>query len=102
MPTLKALVPPLLWILGIQAAFAATTPNLGKPISAADMAHWDIDIGRDGKWLPPGDGTAAQGAPIFAAKCAVCHGDGGRGTVSAHKGLPAPPVLVSDEKFKPI
>jgi cytochrome c len=88
-------------LLGIPAAFAAT-PNLGKPVTAAEMAAWDIDIGRDGKWLPPGDGTAAQGAPIYAEKCAACHGDGGRGTELSRKGLPSPPVLVSDKKFKPI
>jgi len=92
----------LCWMVMASPAFAAETPHLGKPVSASDMARWDIDISRDGKWLPPGDGTAAQGAPIFAAKCAVCHGDGGRGTDAAHKGQPAPPVLVSDVKFKPI
>jgi cytochrome c len=91
----------LLWLLAIPAGFAAT-PNLGKPASAADMARWDIDIGRDGKWLPPGDGTAAQGASIFVEKCAACHGDGGRGTDLSKRGLPAPPVLVSDRKFNPI
>ncbi|HYS45248.1 MAG TPA: cytochrome c [Rhizomicrobium sp.] len=91
----------LLCLLGTPAA-SAETPNLGKPVTAAEMAHWDIDIGRDGKWLPPGDGTAAQGAPIYAAKCSACHGDGGRGTEAAHKGLPGPPVLVSDGKFKAI
>ena len=92
----------LCWMVIASPAFAAETPHLGKPVSASDMARWDIDISRDGKWLPPGDGTAAQGAPIFATKCAVCHGDGGRGTDAAHKGQPAPPVLVSDVKFKPI
>jgi cytochrome c len=101
---LKALIPLLFWTMAIPPAFAANlpSPNLGKPVSPADIAPWDIDIGRDGKWLPPGDGSAAQGAPIFAAKCSACHGDGGRGTDLAHKGLPAPPVLVSDGKFKPI
>jgi cytochrome c len=29
--------------------------------------------------LPPGQGTAKDGAPIFAAKCAVCHGANGEG-----------------------
>ena len=106
MPTLKTLAASLLWIWGVAAAFAATSnlpsPNLGKPVSSADMAHWDIDIGRDGKWLPAGDGTAAQGAPIFAAKCSACHGDGGRGTEQFRKRLPSPPVLVSDIKRKGI
>src|SRR5258706_4843524 len=101
MPMRKAHLPALVWILGIPAAFAAT-PNLGKPITPAEMARWDIDIGRDGKWLPPGDGTAAQGAPIYAEKCAACHGDGGRGTELSRTGLPSPPVLVSDVKRKGI
>ncbi|MBW8746299.1 MAG: cytochrome c [Acidobacteria bacterium] len=103
---MRKTVPALLWLLGMQAAFGATanpgTPNLGKPAGPADMRRWDIDIGRDGRWLPPGEGTAAQGAPIFAGKCAACHGDGGRGTDLSRKGLPAPPVLVSDMKRKGI
>lgn len=88
--------------LGILGGASLPSPHLGKPVSTADTAAWDIDIGRDGKWLPPGSGTAAQGAPIFAEKCSACHGDGGRGTEAAHKGLPAPPVLVSDIKRKGI
>jgi S-disulfanyl-L-cysteine oxidoreductase SoxD len=103
MPMRKAVVSSLLWIAlsGIPAAFSAT-PNLGKPVTSADMARWDIDISRDGKWLPPGEGTAAQGASIYVEKCAACHGDGGRGTEASHKGLPSPPVLVSDIKRKGI
>ncbi|HEU0020701.1 MAG TPA: cytochrome c [Dehalococcoidia bacterium] len=42
----------------------------------------------DGTGLPPGSGTAIQGTPIFAAKCAVCHGDKGQG------GLPATSVVL--------
>lgn len=78
----------------------ADTPHLGKPVSASDVAKWDIDIQADGKFLPPGEGTAAQGAPIYVAKCAACHGDGGRGTDLAKSGKPAPPILVSDVKLK--
>jgi len=86
------------------AAFgqANMAPHLGKPISAADMKRWDIDIQADGAGLPPGSGTAAQGVPLFVEKCAACHGDGGRGSDLSKRGLPAPPVLVDDRKFKPI
>ena len=43
------------------------SPNLGKPVSPADMARWDIEIlAAMARGLPPGEGTAAQGAPIFA------------------------------------
>jgi mono/diheme cytochrome c family protein len=59
------------------AANAADLPGLGKPISEAELALWDISIGPDGKGLPPGSGTAAQGAAIYAQKCEACHGKDG-------------------------
>jgi mono/diheme cytochrome c family protein len=65
------------------AAVAADKPGLGKPVSEADLALWDISIAPDGKGLPPGSGTAAQGAAIFADKCEVCHGKEGAGGASA-------------------
>src|SRR5437868_14516530 len=69
--------------LGASAAVAAEMPGLGKPISEADLALWDMSIGPDGKGLPPGSGTAAQGAAIFAQKCEVCHGKNGYGGPNA-------------------
>ncbi len=57
----------------------AESPHLGRPISQADLAAWDINILPDGRNLPPGRGTAAEGAKIFAEKCALCHGDNGQG-----------------------
>ncbi len=57
----------------------AETPHLGRPISQADLAGWDINILPDGRNLPPGHGTAADGAKVFAEKCALCHGENGRG-----------------------
>ena len=65
------------------AASAAETPNLGKPISPADIAPWDITIMPDGAGLPAGSGTPVQGAPIFLAKCSACHGDKGTGGIAA-------------------
>ncbi len=37
------------------------------------MKAWNIDASPDGKGLPPGSGTAKDGAKIFAEKCAPCH-----------------------------
>ena len=42
------------------AAVAADKPGLGKPVSEADLALWDISVGPDGKGLPPGSGTAGE------------------------------------------
>jgi cytochrome c len=61
----------------------AQSPNLGKPVSEAEIAAWDISILPDGTGLPPGSGTPEQGAKIFAAKCAACHGPNAKGGINA-------------------
>jgi mono/diheme cytochrome c family protein len=77
----------------------AEGPGLGKPITPADLAVWDIDIEPDGDGLPPGSGTAEQGAAIFADNCAICHGDGGKGGVPmGNSGAPAAPAVVDARK----
>jgi cytochrome c len=58
-------------------------PNLGTPISEAEIAAWDISILPDGSGLPPGNGTPSDGARIFATKCATCHGENGKGGSAA-------------------
>ncbi len=68
---------------GAGTAAAADLPGLGKPVSEADLALWDMSIGPDGKGLPPGSGTAAQGAAIYAQKCEACHGKEGQGGKNA-------------------
>jgi cytochrome c len=61
----------------LQSATAQDGPGLGAPIAAKDYAAWDISIQPDGEGLPPGSGTAAAGAEIYAAKCLACHGEEG-------------------------
>jgi cytochrome c len=60
----------------------AEGPNLGQPISQADLAPWDLTIMPDGTGLPPGRGTPAQSKPLFADNCALCHGDEGKGGIA--------------------
>ena len=76
---LRAAAPAALFALA-SPAFAQQSPNLGKPISAEDLAAWDISIGPDGAGLPPGSGTVKQGEAVFGAKCQACHGEKGAGT----------------------
>jgi S-disulfanyl-L-cysteine oxidoreductase SoxD len=51
----------------------------GRAATQAEIAALDIDIGPDGAGLPPGRGTVAAGASIYAAQCAACHGALGEG-----------------------
>src|SRR5215471_13285686 len=57
-------------------------PKLGVPVTAAEIASWDISVGPDGAGLPPGKGTAAAGAAVYQAKCLACHGEKGAGKPS--------------------
>lgn len=63
---------------------AQSMPNpgvkFGTPISEADIAPWNIDIRTpDGKGLPAGRGTVAEGKSVYDAKCLVCHGAEAKG-----------------------
>jgi S-disulfanyl-L-cysteine oxidoreductase SoxD len=53
--------------------------GIGRAASAAEIAKIDIDVRPDGKGLPDGTGTAAEGAKVYAAKCQSCHGANGQG-----------------------
>ena len=78
-------------VMSASVAYAADSPNLGTPITPADIAAWDTSILPDGRGLPAGSGTAAQGAPIYAQKCAVCHGANGKGGAASAL-LPGGPI----------
>jgi cytochrome c len=53
--------------------------GIGRPATPAEIAGWNIDIGRDGSNLPPGSGSVARGKIVFSEQCAACHGAEGQG-----------------------
>ncbi len=70
--------------------------GLGRAATDEEIRAWNIDVSPTGEGLPPGQGTAKQGAQVFAAKCAMCHGPtgtegpkdrlvGGQGTLTTGK-----------------
>ena len=61
------------------AQSARTRYGIGTPATPDQIAALDIDVRPDGTGLPPGGGSAREGAPVYAQKCASCHGANGEG-----------------------
>lgn len=49
------------------SAPASERLGIGRPASEAEIAAWNIDIDRDGRKLPPGHGSVAQGRGLRRA-----------------------------------
>ena len=87
---------PLVTIVGICSHIGlaqSPTYGLGRTPTAEEIRAWDISISPTGKELPPGRGTAKEGAQLFLRKgCAGCHGPTGAGgkapTLIVSKGAP--------------
>jgi S-disulfanyl-L-cysteine oxidoreductase SoxD len=56
-----------------------TTLGIGRVATPDEIKKIDIDVMPDGRGLPEGKGTVAEGAKVYAAKCASCHGANGQG-----------------------
>ncbi len=96
--SMRKTLPTAIFALGLEfslRAAAADAPKLGKPITEQDVAAWDIAAMPNGDGLPPGSGTAVQGAQVYAQKCSSCHGDGGKGGPVARAPLFGGPPLTS-------
>jgi len=63
----------------LSTAALAETPDLGRPATPEEIAHWDVSIGPDGAGLPLGNGSSQQGEAVYVAKCLPCHGEKGSG-----------------------
>jgi mono/diheme cytochrome c family protein len=74
---LKAL--PFVLLMGVSALAQSPTYGVGRTPTAEEIRALDISIGPTGEELPPGRGTAKDGAPVYKQKCAVCHGADGAG-----------------------
>ena len=87
---LKVVTIPLLLgsLMGSPAIAQSPTYGVGRTPTAEELRRMDISIGPTGEELPPGRGTATEGAQLYAQKaCIGCHGAGGVGGLA--------PALVS-------
>ena len=67
---------------GAQADKKGSPPQvygIGRVATPEEIKAIDIDVMPDGRGLPAGSGTVAEGAATYAAKCASCHGAKGQG-----------------------
>ena len=68
-------------VLGLGAGASLAQQGYGGPYgfgttaSEQAIAAVDIDAMPDGRGLPPGSGTYAQGREVYMAQCAACHGE---------------------------
>jgi len=62
------------------------TYQLGRVPSQEEIKARDTAVSPEGKELPPGRGTATEGAAVYTQKCAVCHGPNATGS-ALHRGL---------------
>jgi cytochrome c len=60
-------------------AVAQKPLGIGRAATADEIKKIDIDVMPDGRGLPDGRGSVAEGATVYAAKCASCHGATGQG-----------------------
>ena len=65
--------------LAAAAILAAQKYGAGRAPTPEELKAWDISISADGRELPPGSGTVAEGKDVYARRCQRCHGENGKG-----------------------
>ena len=79
MATRRILSCALMLFMGASALAQSPTYGVGRTPTAEELRAWDISIGPTGDELPPGRGSAKEGAQVYRAKCGGCHGATGIG-----------------------
>ena len=83
---------PFVVLMGGSALAQGPTYGIGRTPTAEEIRARDISIGPTGEELPPGRGTAKEGAALYVQKgCAGCHGKTGHrghGSQSGRQGRP--------------
>jgi hypothetical protein len=74
---LRAMLLVMTSLVGSEALGQMPTYGVGRAPTAEEVKAWDLTIPPDGQGLPPGRGTAVLGKPVYAERCAACHGDNG-------------------------
>jgi cytochrome c len=66
-------------LMGASVMAQGPTFGVGRTPTPEEIRALDISISPTGDELPPGRGSAKEGAEIYRTKCQACHGAGGFG-----------------------
>jgi len=75
----KIILLALAWSNGPALLAQMPTYQLARAPTPEEIRAADNTVGPRGRELLPGRGTARDGAPLYARKCAFCHGAEGQG-----------------------
>ena len=78
----SALLVAFVLLAGVSVLAQGTTYGVGRTPTAEEIRALDISISPTGEELPPGKGTAKEGAESYRTKCAACHGAAGVGSIA--------------------
>jgi S-disulfanyl-L-cysteine oxidoreductase SoxD len=81
-------------------AYSGSKLGLGSTPTSAELAHY-FSYPADGRGLPPGSGSYAQGQKVYQAKCMACHGEKLEGTKIGDKLIGGRGTLVNNSPAKP-
>ncbi len=82
-----------------QPAYSGAKLAVGTTASADEIARY-FSYPADGRGLPPGSGTYAQGEKVYQTKCIACHGDKLQGTPLGDRLLGGRGTLVNNGPTK--
>jgi cytochrome c len=68
-------------VIAAALASSAMAWDFGRSATPDEIALWNIDVRPDGKGLPDGSGTPAQGKAVYQQNCEACHGENGQGGI---------------------
>jgi len=54
-------------------------PELGRPAPDGLVKSWNLSVFPDGRGLPQGSGSVAEGKKIYNQQCVACHAERGAG-----------------------
>ena len=63
----------------VTADLEPLSPNLGRALSAEEIAAFDLTILPNGQGLPVGEGSVSTGKAVYLRECMACHGEEGKG-----------------------